>query len=435
MAEQINITKKAVEDLPLPPDGKRAYYADTKLKGFQLAVTSKGTKTFVVYKKIDGKPTRIKLGTFPGLAVERARKLAQAQLGKIAEGVNPQAEKRRRAAERVTLAEAFEVFEANKRLKPKTLKDYRQVVNKALGNWKDKPLREITPALVSERHRELGQNNGEAYANLAMRVFRSIWSFAADYYSDEDGRSWLPDNPVRRLSKQRTWYRQARRQTYIQPHQMPQWFQAVRALQDAPAGSSAETVGDYLTLLILTGLRRSEAAELTWDRVDLKARTLTIVDTKNHEDHVLPLSDALLALLERRRKQADKAAADAEQTGEDRPADATYVFPGRNRDGFLKEPRPQVKRVVGASGVPFTLHDLRRTFVTVAEGLDIPAYALKRLLNHKMRNDVTAGYIVTDVERLRGPMQRVTDHILRCADEESADPEADRPRTEQPTPA
>jgi hypothetical protein len=40
---------------------------------------------------------------------------------------------------------------------------------------------------------------------------------------------------------------------------------------------------------------------------------------------------------------------------------------------------------------------------------------LKRLLNHKMANDVTAGYIVTDVERLRAPMQRITDFILQAA--------------------
>ncbi|HAT1728932.1 TPA: hypothetical protein KKW55_000779 [Legionella pneumophila] len=33
--------------------------------------------------------------------------------------------------------------------------------------------------------------------------------------------------------------------------------------------------------------------------------------------------------------------------------------------------------------------------------LDLPAYALKRLLNHKMNNDVTAAYIMKDVERLR----------------------------------
>jgi hypothetical protein len=57
---------------------------------------------------------------------------------------------------------------------------------------------------------------------------------------------------------------------------------------------------------------------------------------------------------------------------------------------------------------------LRRTFITIAESLDISAYALKRLLNHKMTNDVTAGYIVADVERLRKPMQLITDYILKC---------------------
>jgi hypothetical protein len=48
-------------------------------------------------------------------------------------------------------------------------------------------------------------------------------------------------------------------------------------------------------------------------------------------------------------------------------------------------------------------------------GIDLSAYSVKRLLNHKMRNDVTAGYIVTDVERLRQPMQKITDFILRAA--------------------
>ncbi|HAU0884427.1 TPA: integrase, partial [Legionella pneumophila] len=65
------------------------------------------------------------------------------------------------------------------------------------------------------------------------------------------------------------------------------------------------------------------------------------------------------------------------------------------------------------SGVSFTVHDLRRTFATTAESLDLPAYALKRLLNHKMNNDVTAGYIMRDVERLRKPMQRITDFLIR----------------------
>lgn len=35
-------------------------------------------------------------------------------------------------------------------------------------------------------------------------------------------------------------------------------------------------------------------------------------------------------------------------------------------------------------------------------------------MNHKMSNDVTAGYIIVDVERLRKPMQLITDYILKC---------------------
>ncbi|KTD57372.1 phage integrase [Legionella shakespearei DSM 23087] len=57
--------------------------------------------------------------------------------------------------------------------------------------------------------------------------------------------------------------------------------------------------------------------------------------------------------------------------------------------------------------------DLRPfTFATVADSLDLPAYALKRLLNHKMNNDVTDGYIMKDVERLRKPMQQVANFLL-----------------------
>ena len=90
-----------------------------------------------------------------------------------------------------------------------------------------------------------------------------------------------------------------------------------------------------------------------------------------------------------------------------------YVFASDRGDGHLYEPRYFMRKVTKASGVNFTLHDLRRTFITVAESLDISAYALKRLLNHKMQNDVTAGYIISDVERLRAPMQRITDLMLR----------------------
>lgn len=64
----------------------------------------------------------------------------------------------------------------------------------------------------------------------------------------------------------------------------------------------------------------------------------------------------------------------------------------------------------------FTVHGLRRTFIAVAEGLDIPGYALARLLARKTRDDYLAGRAVSDLERLRAPMQRIADVMLRTID-------------------
>jgi hypothetical protein len=62
---------------------------------------------------------------------------------------------------------------------------------------------------------------------------------------------------------------------------------------------------------------------------------------------------------------------------------------------------------------------LRRTFLTIAESLEIPYYALKALVNHSSAGDVTARYIQVSPERLRGPMQKITDFICRAIRERS----------------
>jgi len=59
-------------------------------------------------------------------------------------------------------------------------------------------------------------------------------------------------------------------------------------------------------------------------------------------------------------------------------------------------------------GLSFMLHDLRRTFITVAESLDISYAALKRLLNHSDGNDVTGGYLQITTDRLREPMEQIS---------------------------
>ncbi len=268
----------------------------------------------------------------------------------------------------------------------------------ALKDWQGRELRRLTKDMVAKRHQQLTRDSGGAYANLTMRVLRSVYNFAASTYEDDDGNSLLPVNPVVRLSATRSWNKEKRRNRFISEAELPAWFKAVIAYKQNAGIGTAVTVADYLLFMVFTGLRRSEAASLAWADVDLANKAFTVRDTKNGEDHTLPLSDFLLALLKERRQVTEGSA---------------WVFPSEKGDTHLKEPRKHAQRISEASGVAFTFHDLRRTFVTYAERLDISAYAVKRLVNHKMSQDVTAGYIGNDIERLRKPMQAVTDYLLR----------------------
>jgi integrase len=65
-------------------------------------------------------------------------------------------------------------------------------------------------------------------------------------------------------------------------------------------------------------------------------------------------------------------------------------------------------------------HDLRRTYLTIAESCDVPAYALKALANHSTRSDITSIYVQMTPERLRAPVQKIADKIkLLCGIEPS----------------
>lgn len=411
MAKALKLTKSAVDRIPFTASGQ-AYYYDSELTGFGLRV-GMASKAYFAEWKVGGRAGRTvrkTIGKHGAFTPDEARKRAMVLLGKMQLGTDPFVEERRQRVKRIRLAEVHTTFlAARKGLRPNTLRDYNYCFERYFGDWHDKPLTSVSREMVATRHALIGHSGfptrrelkrdplpSPAKANLAMRYLRALFNFAIHRYEPH-----ITDNPVKHLSLTRGWYPVERRQTYIKEHELKPWFKAVMALENDVQTQTRETARDYLLFLLLTGLRREEAARLTWEDVDLKARTVSIPDTKNREPHILPLPDFLLDMLKRRKVSA----ADGE----------AHVFPGDGRRGYLVEPRKQVLRVCAESGVQFRLHDLRRSFATYAERLDIPAYALKRLLNHKMRNDVTAGYIVVNVERLRAPMQKIADFVLKAA--------------------
>lgn len=390
----MRLTKRSIEGIESPAQGYTIYW-DDKTRGLGVRVTAGGAQSFIYQRRINGRTRRITLDRFPPMSVEGARRQVDKLAGVIADGRDPVLERQRTQSENVTLREALDTYLTARDLKPRTRRDIHEAMG-GLPDWMSRPVKSITPNMVVKRHRMLGERS-PARANITMRYLRAVLNYAAAAWSDDEGNPLIAYNPVKRLGATKGWYRVERRQTLLREHELRPWWQAVKALGADPMLRHGKEYRDFLKLLVLTGLRRGEALGLTWNRVDFKGRTLTILDTKNRVPHTLPLSGYLIDLLKTRRERSK---------GE-------YVFSAPDGERIVNF-RNMTRYIEKRSNLHVTPHDLRRTFATIAERLDIPAYALKRLLNHKQSSDVTAGYVVIDVERLRKPMEKITDFVLKA---------------------
>lgn len=393
VTNKLKFTKGAIEKILAPSSGQYFYW-DTEVRGFGLRVSVSGSKSFIYQTRVNGKERRITIGRFGSITVEQARDQARKHAAQVASGIDPVAEKQKAGRKGITLAQATEAYLTGRNLKDSTRKDVERAM-KGFSDWSKKALVDIKPNMIEARHKELSEAS-PTRANLAMRYLRAVVNYANAKYSGDEGEPLLSSNPVKRLSVIKSWNRVSRRRSFVKPHQMKAWFDAVNT--GLTALKFGAELRDCFLLSMLTGVRPSEALQLQWKGVDFKHRTLTFFDTKNHSDHELPLTDWLKELLEAR-----KAIAGPE-----------YVF--STADGTrLKDTRTGIAKVIEISGVEFMPTDLRRSFITAAERLDIGPYTLKRMLNHTISNDVTAGYIVPTTDRLREPMQQIEDVLLRDA--------------------
>lgn len=394
------LTKSFISTLK-PPKRGQVFYRDSILMGFALRVTP-GSRSYVVESRVNGVNRRITLGNESHLTPIVARKKAQMILSNMAMGVDPIIEKAKNRVRGATLREVLEHYLSVRHLKTNSIRSYRAMIPRCIGDWLDLPVTAITKEMVEQRHMKLRKptkqgTSGEAQANTVMRMLGTLLNFAAVNY-EIDGKPIILMNPVKRLSNNRRWYPHRRRQRIIPDHKLPAWYRAVMELKH-------QKVKDYLMLLLLTGLRRTEGATLRWEDIDFASKVLTIRAelAKNGNEHRLPLSDYLDQMLHRRYFER---------------GDSEYVFPGQGGRHHMVESDHVIEGVAAKSECPFTLHDLRRTFLTLAERMALSYVVLKKLANHSGKSDTTFGYIVVDLERLREPMQMITNEFLRLCTQE-----------------
>ena len=410
MPERIKLTKSVVDKLPFAVKGKQVDYYDTELPAFGVRVSAT-SKVYFVRKRINGKMTRVSLGRHGVITADTARNNAKDAFTDLRKGVDLNREKAKSMERGITLQQVYDDYLLHRpSLKPRTISVDQSLLNCNLSDWLNKPIRDITEDMIRRRHLKIAKNSGENNANNVIRLFRRLYRFGWRSLKETLNHDLVKD------AMEGQWFKVGRRQTVLQPHELPTWFAAVQKINNP-------IIRDYLLLLLFTGLRENEGMTLRWEDVCMQAETFSIRRevSKNLELHVLPMSNVLKELFQRRLDQRENL----------------YVFPGKGKTGHLVEVQRQIdfvenetKRILNnvqsddelkqlaekitadriKPGIKFCLHDLRRTFASIAEG-EVSYAMLKRLINHKDK-DVTKGYVIINIEKTRQPMQRVTDVIM-----------------------
>jgi len=380
MDKQFLFTHERLSKLPTPDTGRVEYF-DTKQQKLRLRITTTGAKSFAVVKKVNNKPKRVTIGQFPEVSIAKARVEAIKILDEMRQGVDPVAEKRKKALKSIKLQEVLELYLSDRDLKPYTIRDYRYKLKLGFSDWLQIPAGSITEDMVLKRHKKISQT-GKTTANTTMRVLRLTMNYAVAV-------GMIDSNPTSILSKARLWHKNNRKDRVIPSKQLQAWHQAVEALPNQRAKV-------YLLMAIYMGFRNSELLTLEWTHVDLNAKSITMIDTKNGTDHTLPIPSVLLPHI---------------KTLQDNTGKYKWVFSGDKPDRPMAIPAKPIRAVTKSSGVEFSPHDCRRTFATIAEAVNLPMSMIKRLMNHVTTNDVTGGYIVTEQDTLRDAVNKVADYI------------------------
>ncbi|EXB47332.1 phage integrase family protein [Acinetobacter baumannii 146457] len=409
-SERTKLTKTFVDSVPLSP-GKQVIYRDSELIGFALRVTN--TKVYVVERRVGKSSVRVTIGKHGEITPSQARDKASHLLGLMSQGINPNHQKQQarkelladyaKADQQPTLIDAYTVYKTERELSKNTLDDYNQCVDDYLVEWRDIKLIDITRKMVQDKHAELTKRS-KARANLAMRFFRAVFNFSVEHYLDVNDKPIIDvSNPVATLKAKKSWNKVRSRTTYIRSNQMKDWIDCVVSTDwvgQTYRNPSGYTNQDFLLTVLLTGFRREEAESIEWDHVDLKYGSITSVDPKNGEPLTLPMGKMLHYIMQKRFE---------------RSGGGKYVFQARHGTYHIVNRSKARAKIAELTGIDFTYHDLRRTFATIANSLNIGSYTIKKLVNHTIdtdQKDVTDGYVQVSFDDLQIAMNMIEDLLL-----------------------
>ena len=333
------ITKRLLDSLK--PAEKLYDVCDTELSGFRVRVAPTGRLSFYFdYRNDAGRRLKYKVGGYPGLSPEGARRLAIETSGKVAGRIDPQAEKKaaRIEGERARVATLGAFIEH--RYAPWALEHLRRGdvavarLKADFAKWLEEPLSTFNNwRMESWRRDRLKSGTKPVTLNRQLDTLKAALRKAVEWQvigvhplqglkrikvdPDERVRYLSPDEENRlrgALVKRESNLRAAR-------DRGNEW----RKERDKPlyAARTAEFV-DHIRPMVMvainTGLRRGELFALRWSDISASMLTVRAAAAKSGKSRRVPLNTEVAGALRDWRKQSKNTAGES------------LVFPGADGD-------------------------------------------------------------------------------------------------------
>lgn len=355
---------------------KSPIFMDNEVIGFGVQLRETGRKSFTLDYMFEGRRRRLYIGDFPDWSTNAAREHAKGIKREVDQGLDPHAVRdgRRSAPTVKHLIERY-LTEHIPRLAPDSASDYRSMMMTfVMPAWSQRKVIDIRRSDVDQLLIEIAKGRARPHkaktrqkrlkplqpprptpgrANRVGCAIRKMFNLAIrwEMRGDNPAAAFIrnPENPRERFLDLTEI---GRLSTVLNEHKN-------------------QRMADVIRLLMLTGARRGEVLNATWDQFDLDRAVWTkpAATTKQRKLHRTPISGATVQLLRMIRARV--------------PEGCPWVFPG-DANG---KPVQEIKRFwhdvrKQAKLTDVRIHDLRHTFASllVSGGMSLPM--IGKLLGH-----------------------------------------------------
>jgi len=350
---RLKLTKSAIDTLPTR--AKEIVYWDSGCPGFGVKVTPKGRKVFIVLYRAGGARSRLRkytIGPHGRVTLHQARAVALKIFAARTEGRDPAAEKQQARRRLVTdrAEDLVELFITEYVSKTRSAREISRLLRReVIPCWGMRSVHEISRRHVIELVTEVAARGTPSAVNKLLKVVKTFFGWCV-------GRAILDLSPAVQV---RAPARERARDRVLDDDELARILRAARQVNGPYAG--------IVELLALTGQRREEVAQMTWDELDLAGQswTLPASRTKNGKPHIVHLSKEAVAVLMRT------------------PRLGKFVFSLSGTKPFqsFSAAKHQLDKLSQVTG--WRLHDLRRTCVSGMARLGVAPHVADKVLNHQ----------------------------------------------------